>query len=103
MIEMGSIRRTGRSESTKQVLKQSMRKVVDYYGANKHLMPETLKLAVSGAFVGMAVAGIGNEVFDMHNASFGKIAVYVGSAAVIGAVGVGGAAFKELQRRERKD
>ena len=30
------------------------------YSANKHLLPETGKFAASGAFIGVAVAGIGS-------------------------------------------
>ena len=79
-----------------EISKKMKRKYIE----NKHLMPEVLKFAASGAFVGAAVAGVGGVAAGMHGTGVGEITAYVGSAALIGAVGLGIVAFKELKRND---
>ena len=76
------------------------KKLKGKYIENRHLVPEVRKFAASGAFVGASVAGIGGVAAGMHGVGVGEITAYVGSAALIGAIGVGVVAFKELKRKE---
>ena len=76
------------------------KKLKSRYAENRHLIPEVRKFAASGAFIGASVAGIGGIAAGMHGAGIGEITVYVGSAALVGAVGLGIVAFKELKRKE---
>ncbi len=76
------------------------KKLKSEYMKNRHLVPEVRKFAASGAFIGVSVAGVGGVAAGMHGAGFGEITAYLCSAALIGAVGLGIVAFKELKRKE---
>ena len=76
------------------------KKIKRTYIENRHLIPEVRKFAAAGAFIGASVAGIGGVAAGMHGTGVREITAYVGSAALIGAVGLGIVAFKELKRKE---
>ena len=77
------------------------KKLKSRYTENRHLVPEVRKFAAAGAFIGASLSGIGG-IASMHGAGAGEIAAYVSSVALIGAVGVGIVAFKELKRNDRQ-
>ena len=78
------------------------KKLKSKYMENRHLVPEVRKFAAAGTFIGASLSGIGGIAAGMHGAGAGEIAAYVSSVALIGAVGVGIVAFKELKRNDRQ-